>query len=409
MGDPDVLFAELRSLLQAEPHYKRWFELWTQLDQWPERELVEIALPYAEGQLRGWPARIERFVPTHWLKRLRGGHDVPQLILCDVLSTGADRIGDAGARKIAACAHLRNLTTLELPSPGFKLHGVRALARSPHLGALRKLKLSGIFDPEMMRALGSSQRLSGLTHLDLGHSALDDAAAVALVEELALTSLTMLRLTSTRVGDVGAAALAERAALSSLRSLYLTQSAVGAAGLAALTASPHLAGLESLSIGPAPLGMPGVRALTQEAQMSALKVLWLDGCALGDDAAAELVRSPNLARCEQLNLERTGCGPLTMRAIAATPHLKALRSLRLDQNAIGDDGLRVLLDADNLPALDVLYIVGCDLGEASVDRLIAWPGLHRLTHLFLSANPIKRARAAAQQAAAPGLKMVLPE
>jgi hypothetical protein len=63
----DVLFGELRSLLQEAPSEEVWERVCEQLDLWPPEALEAVALPYVLEHVARWPATVERLAPLRWM------------------------------------------------------------------------------------------------------------------------------------------------------------------------------------------------------------------------------------------------------------------------------------------------------------------------------------------------------
>src|SRR5262249_10782346 len=125
--------------------------------------------------------------------------------------------------------------------------GVRLLAHSPKLPALRTLGLYGNrLDDECVHIIASSPLAARLRGAHL--SGITPAGARVLATSKALGRLNRLNLDNTSIGDTGARSLAGAAHLSGLTGLWLHECQIGNAGVKALASSPHLANLEVLDL-----------------------------------------------------------------------------------------------------------------------------------------------------------------
>lgn len=79
-----AVFGELRSLLARAPSPQGWRALVAQLDALDDDDdlpwLCEVALPYCDEGLTGWPEHM-RIAPTRWMSRLSVGEDEPRVSL----------------------------------------------------------------------------------------------------------------------------------------------------------------------------------------------------------------------------------------------------------------------------------------------------------------------------------------
>ncbi len=145
------------------------------------------------------------------------------------------RIGDEGARALAGCLRLANLSVLILSGNNLGDEGVRALAESPHIMNLSRLILwDNRVGDEGAKALAASRFLSNLTTLDLGSNRLGDEGVKALAASPHLTNLSALILVSNHVGDEGALALAASPHLANLAELKPLDNRITSVGVSAL-------------------------------------------------------------------------------------------------------------------------------------------------------------------------------
>jgi uncharacterized protein (TIGR02996 family) len=118
-------------------------------------------------------------------------------------------LGPRASRKFAQwpfLAHLRSLEAL-----GAVDRSVAELARSPHLGSLRRLKLAWCsITAAGVEALAGAKWLGELTHLDLSSNRIDESGACALAGAPHLERLRCLDLRSNPLTAAGRRVLRER-------------------------------------------------------------------------------------------------------------------------------------------------------------------------------------------------------
>jgi uncharacterized protein (TIGR02996 family) len=354
---------------------------------------------------------------------------------------GTPLCNSAGARVVAACERLAELTELDLSDRrrdaqegkkrflqsraeerghwwwwdcgdveewaerggesgrGMDAAGIRALADSPYLGGLSRLYLRGYttsFGRDAVEALAGSSLLWRLTALDLSNSN------------------TFLR--------PGQRKFRHRVLLSSpgiggLRILGLARTGVREVELDSLVTAQGLKQLTTLDLSDNWLSLGAVASLAEAAGLAELTALRLDGCGIGDEELSVLARSCHFPRLARLNLSRNWFGNVGLEALARGSLLPRLRVLNLrgeghsrvpdprqegdrridfqkEHRRIGDQGVQ------QLAASDLTELVRLDLGnqvitDAGAQALAACPRLGRLAVIILCANRIGAARAEA--------------
>jgi uncharacterized protein (TIGR02996 family) len=139
------------------------------------------------------------------------------------------------------------------PLRGVTLVGARRvlpeLLDGPHLRGLAALHLTGgRLGDDGARLLAAAPEVAGLTTLRLGDNALGDAGAAALARSPHLAALTKLVLCDNALGDGGAWELARAPFLTRLVELDLAGNEIGPAGVEALRAPPRLTALTELDL-----------------------------------------------------------------------------------------------------------------------------------------------------------------
>lgn len=138
--------------------------------------------------------------------------DSPYLGRLHAVVIHTNRIGDAGAEALAGSELLARMLarepTLALPRCGIGPAGMRALAGSPHIAAVRELDLKGNnLGDDGTRELAESDGLPNLRRLVLMHNRIRDAGARALAFSPVMAGLDYLDVSSNVIGRAGVDAL----------------------------------------------------------------------------------------------------------------------------------------------------------------------------------------------------------
>lgn len=206
-------------------------------------------------------------------------------------------LGAPGVRKLAKSPHLRALRSVNLSNNPLGTEGAIAtlgawrlenlelryanvgddfLRELVRLGApeLRSLSLAGgLFNEAALVALASAARaLPVLEELDLEKCDLDAELLAAFFKALALPKLRSLRLERNRLGEKGALALAATPYARQLTNLELGHNRIGKKGAAALASSEHLAGLTRLTVNESSWKPETVELFAKSPTLAAAKV-----------------------------------------------------------------------------------------------------------------------------------------
>jgi uncharacterized protein (TIGR02996 family) len=145
--------------------------------------------------------------------------------------------GDEAARALAEATFLPTLRDLSLEWNGVRAAGLRALLRSPKLGRLRRLELSGNpLGDEVGGLLQRCKKLDGLTALGLRQTGITNGAIFSLVRAPQLANLTELTLDDRGITVYGARALLEAPHLQRLSKVRIVGERIDRACKAALQA-----------------------------------------------------------------------------------------------------------------------------------------------------------------------------
>jgi hypothetical protein len=318
------------------------------------------------------------------------------------LGIASGTFGDRAASGLAASRALAGLEELDLRVSGIGAAGLRALAHSDRLGALRSLAFKGDLSNPMMEALFASPLAKRLTRLALSGGfvlapgigdtpeRLRDEGAALLARSVS-TELAHLTVCAHHIGASGLEAIT--GTLSSLRSLDLRLGGLGTPELAVL-AGARMPALGSLGLGQNGLDAKGVAVLARATALPSLTELELSEGAIDERAIEILGASPLGSTVRSLNLRASRVDGPAVGALGRSGMLERLRSLVLDLCPVGENGARSLADA-RASGLAELRLHECDLGDAGATALARATDLIALDSLVLRKNHIGNAAAVA--------------
>jgi uncharacterized protein (TIGR02996 family) len=306
------------------------------------------------------------------------------------LDLGMNRIGAAGAERLASCPKLSRLTRLKLNGNRIAAAGASALARSPLLPALTALDLSG---NELGNAgaegLMRPSFLARLTALNIAFTGIELPALVALLGSPDLAGLRELAVGTagrdrTGEGDELVRLLAQAPFVGALRRLHLRGGPLSPVGVGFLACSPLAHGLTDLDLAQQPFGLSGAQALGYWPG-GTLRRLDLSGCPLGDDGAGFLASATALhARLQDLDLRGCKIGPRGAAALAGCTFADFCQ-IDLHENPLGPEGTAALAGSSWLPLLRQLNLRECQVGDEGAEALAGSPGA-ALCELDLTRN-----------------------
>jgi uncharacterized protein (TIGR02996 family) len=306
-----------------------------------------------------------------WAEALRRLTASPHLGGLRVLHLPGNNLGNAGISALVSAASLTALEELDLTGQGgwdryaqneiVRAQGLEALARWPGLATVRSLTLAGTdMGRAGLRALLRSPHVGALKHLCLRNSRLDGQALAELDSALPALRLEVLDLGENILKDPGPEYVAIVPCLRELKVLHLDRCEIRLSGarLFAKKAS-FLGGLRALDVSFNHFGASGLGTLLDR-EPAVLHTLKLRDNDLNDEGAALLADSPASNTLHELDLSRNRLGPPAGRALGASAHLRELLVLRLTENQLGylDAGALIrsplgkrlsVLELDNFP------------------------------------------------------------
>jgi uncharacterized protein (TIGR02996 family) len=180
----------------------------------------------------------------------------PYLTRLEKLSFSVHRVRDEIGAELVGTRNFAALRSLQFHTDGLGDATVEAIVRSPHLGQLEELRLTGsagLWNDTQVRQLLGWPGLARLNRLSLvGSPGLSDSALRLLAGSAAIRSLKQLVLVGREITPEGIAVLVSSPNLGALETLAIASVRVGDIGVAALLASPFLGYLCRLDITSSP-------------------------------------------------------------------------------------------------------------------------------------------------------------
>jgi uncharacterized protein (TIGR02996 family) len=324
-GDSRLPALRQRSSELSSRHYRQWLAA---------SGLEGIIGPFVRGFLEG--ATLTAATYLKFAKRLASRTPLRTLRL--------QHLGPRMAR-LAACPHLRSISTLILAGVGMDDDDAAVLAESSHVVGLKTLDVCGnSLSVEGVEALLSSPHLQGC-EVRFARNWLGPAAGAVLGRNPALARYTLVDFDETWLGNEGLAALLQSQYLGQLTELRLRDCVIGDDGVRAL-AQASLPALRRLDLGSNELGNAEVALLAGSALLGQLSHLDLGTNHIGNDGARALAGSALAGGLQVLSLVDNNVGDQGLQALRESSHLSAVLSLRMDGDRGSTDTERQLEDED---------------------------------------------------------------
>lgn len=304
----------------------------------PQEEVVE----YLAQKLERWPIEVARSAPWQWIEMVKQGHHCPEMQLCTVIKAN-DRSFDS-------------------------FEAFERLIRSPHVTQVRGLDLSdNPLDARWAASLGTSEALSGLTHLAMNSCGLDDDG----LEHVLSSRVMRLRSLEVCVNDFDTRAgwhVASERSCQRLERLVWRNVRCRRESFWSLCVSPGLGQLHTLD---------------------------LRGSSLCDVALVEgLAQARSLSSLSHLNLSYNMLSaPILGKVAEQLGAMTRLRSLDVhDHSELGADFImRLVADAPRLEQLSLFRTV---VDDACADVIVATPEFAGMKFLDVRSTKLTRAGAA---------------
>ena len=335
--------------------------------------------------------RLFDLTPLRSLHFLIHPRDVPRLAACaylqgiETLDFRGCHLNDRALQQLLTSPYLKRLRALDLTGNGINTPGVQALVQSPVMEGLRWLDLSrnlGIGD-KSVRLLASAHRAKHLHALALGQSRMTADGLSDLLHSTSLTHLSELSLADVHVhlpfSSTGANHLGEPQMLRRLRRLDISETSLWSLMRFSLPSDLRALHMRSM-IGE----LSAADLLAGSPNLTMLTLLDLQGNRLGSDGARVIADAPVFGSLTHLDLRANNIRDRGAKALAESPHLKRLRVLDAAENGMGGPGLSALATSGNLDGLHALRLGGNFIGVYSVRALAESPHLIGLTSLDLS-------------------------
>jgi uncharacterized protein (TIGR02996 family) len=263
------------------------------------------------------------------------------------------------------------------------------LSHAPRLFALTPLRHVQILDLDhWAEALAACPFLDRLDALTIHAQYCGPSLAAALASSPYLNHLRKLRLSRNRLGDEGLVELSRRV-WPALEELDLSDNGLSSAAADHLQQSRAFPRLRRLQLRDNDLGPNGAFHLAEGPLLRQLHFLGLASNRLGQLRIPRplccLFRVPHLDLAEN---ELTAESLHSVLVSSAAPNIFPVRFLDLSRNPLGDAGAVVLASVQPLRELRILILCWCNIGDDGAQALSRALHLRHLHTLDLSNNPI---------------------
>jgi|GEM_PF-5873919 len=297
------------------------------------------ALPFAHAtQLEALEALELRGAQRSWTKRPAG-------------------IRDEGCQALAGAKHLATLKSLTLIQQEITDEGARSLIQSPHLTSLTHLDLGhNAIGDAGAAAIANASNTRTLTHLDLSQNMLIGATGLrALARSEHFIALKKIILEGLRVDATSQVVLQSALGARFGCEIHAAPSALRQTDAPELVRELEEHPLEHLALNIEAPGSETLRTIIDADVLDDVKHLALSGDVDDEDIVA-LADAGGLEGLRTLSLSRTQAGDRALRAILAHPHTMSLHTLNLAATRISERGLRALAMAETLTSLRTLVL-----------------------------------------------------
>ena len=278
-----------------------WTQLLALLDGWPDAEGLAEAVDAASAALEGMPAHSREAPEMWWrevIKRkggasqrtkVRGEKGHPALALVRSLELFGKHITDKAARLLAACPQLADVQRLTVSGNRLTAAGLEALLAAEWPLTALSVGRNKLGD-DGAKALAAATHLTGLLSLSAGDAGIGPEGAAALFAAPQLAGLQTLVLINNPMGDAGAVAFARASHFHRLWQVNLWGCQIGDEGAAAIGNAPHLLKTPHIDLRDNAIGDEGAVALATSPllQSGFGRALTLTGNQIGDAGAAAL-------------------------------------------------------------------------------------------------------------------------
>lgn len=379
--DPNLLFGELRSLVQSSPDARAWGRICQLVDMFDANTQRDMVFPYLTSALRRWPDAV-RVAPISWTRQIMRGHAHAKFDLVRTLRLDGKALGARAIEPLCRILDDYNLTVIDLSGSGLKDEATLLLLRQPLLSKIHTLKLN---DNQLgwgaLGAITQSEHLENLHTLELdratefasGLELLSRAKNLSSLREFSFSTSTPSELEVEPAWRFSRAPWLAQLERLSLKNLSCSNGALDSI-LAALPETLRELNLCNIHRGTA-------RDFILSTHLPELRTLTLRNCQLRADDVAQLATTSCAKNLSDLDLSHNNIDA-HLTAFDAVEVFPALESLYLDGNMLSPGALHDLLSTAH--QLDTLSLADCHLSEHHL------PVLHRSAtttrHLDMSHN-----------------------
>ncbi|MDB5335493.1 MAG: gala protein 1 [Planctomycetaceae bacterium] len=251
-------------------------------------------------------------------------------------------LGVGAAQAVAKSHHLGNLRRLNMEENRITAPGIAVLVAAPVLQRLTYFNVrSNEVGPAAGPYLSQATFLSNLAELNLGNNDLGPDAVEGVCQQLS-SALWSLSLDGNAMQDAGAEALAAATQVKRLATLNIAFNQLTARGAKAIAAAKQFKSLAELDLGANALGPSGIQALAKSRYLSNLVELTLSNVEMGDEGALSIAQSQTLQKLRTLNLWDCEINSEGALALAASPLLESVETLCLRGNPFDRDSRQAL-------------------------------------------------------------------
>lgn len=381
VSDPNMLFGELRSLVQSAPEPRAWGRICQLVDVFDANTQRDMVFPYLTSALRRWPDAM-RVAPISWTRQIMRGHAHAKFDLVRTLRLEGKALGARAIEPLCRVLDDYNLTVIDLSGSGLKDEATQILLRQPLLSRIHTLKLN---DNQLgwgaLGAITQSEHLENLHTLELdratefasGLEILSGAKNLPNLREFSFSTSTQSELEVEPAWQFSRAPWLAQLERLSIKNLFCSSGAFDSI-LAALPETLRELNLCHIYRG---LGHDFILS----ASLPELHTLTLRDCQIRSDDVAQLAAASCAENLKHLDLSHNSIGA-HLTAFDSDAAFPALESLSLASNTLSPGALHDLLSTAR--QLDSLSLGDCYLDGRHLEQLHR--SATRTRHLDISHN-----------------------
>lgn len=230
---------------------------------------------------------------------------------------------------------------------------IQAIADQPACSQLRELSVRHNSLGDAIVLLGQSDHLNALEIINMDRTDITAEGLAALAQSPVLRTLRRLRLGDS-FGAAGVEAIIHSPTMTNLKSFVLDRPGNGYECVNAIAGCPNVASWRELDL-ICPVGVEGVEALASSPYLANLESLSIFDGSVGESGLYALLRSPYMKNLRQLSFTNTTFSNTSIKRLLESPTLANLRYLGLSSNRLAFDVKEALKSR-----FGKRYNAGCD-------------------------------------------------